>query len=202
MSKEELVLLNAFLGVIDHLWSCISPSANDKIWRQLLRVSNGIWWSPGPHKQNTPATKNNSSCKMFQFEHSEVMSTPCHSDKRATTSSEFILYRRVTCLSALWPTVFQWWWLWKVIVHQHKAQWECALCWLTYFLWVKSNIPLYLPFSIWLAVGNNMFVNVIREYFILTFLKETKGPSHKNWWITQAPKCPSHSEKTYQIKLE
>jgi hypothetical protein len=34
MDREELILFNAFLGVIDNLWSCISPSANDKVWHQ------------------------------------------------------------------------------------------------------------------------------------------------------------------------
>lgn len=88
MDKEELVLLNAFLGVIDNLWSCISPSANDKVWHQPHIVSNGIWQSPAPQKQNTPATENNSCSQMFQRECSEATSAACQSQdaRRATVN--------------------------------------------------------------------------------------------------------------------
>lgn len=171
MSKEELLLLNAFLGVIDHLWSCISPSANDKIWHQLHRVSNGIWWSPSPHKQNTSTTK-----KTIHPIKCLNLSTPRWWELLATQIREpqfpvnsFCIGESHAC-DLCDPQCFNGDDYERLYFINIKHNGNDTI------LWVKSNIPLYLPFSIWLAVGNDMLVNVIIEYFILTFLEETKGP--------------------------
>lgn len=123
-----------------------APRANDKVWYQPHRVSNGIWQSPAPQKQNTLATKNNSSVKMFKFKYSKAMNTTCHSDRRTAMTSVTVLHRRVST-----------WWLWKV--HQYKIQLEFSEWNAAFFYFFHSVHGLE---------EATMFVNTVSKHFILT----------------------------------
>lgn len=128
-----------------------------------------------------PATKNNSSHKMFKFENSEVMSTTCHLDRwRATTPYESVLQSRATSLS---PTAFQWWWLWRVIVHQHEVQWE----WHHSQSEKQHSFISSIQYMAWRRQQCTCSCN--QRIFQLVWRKQ------KVWLITQAHKCPSDSEK-------
>lgn len=129
--------------------------------------------SPALQKQNTPATENNSSSKMFKFKHPEAMSTADHSNRRAMTSWEFLWPSRATC--------------WPLGEPQHFSgddYGRLQLISIKYdgihtILQVKSNIPLYLPFSTWLGGGNSVLVTTLSHrifYFNLFGRNKTSIP--------------------------
>ena len=66
----------------------------------------------------------------------------------------------------------------KVTVDQHKVLTHRGRCYC-----VRSNLPLELAAVTRFGVDDDpRAMELAMDYFILTCLEETKGPSHRNWF--------------------